>query len=238
MPGYDADNRARSNRRRDDDDDDDRPRRKKRKKGGLGAGAIVAIVMGSVLLLGGAGIGIHALIRGSNTGGTNTDGSNPGGLNPGGLNVGVLKAPVPKGWVEYTFREDGFRMPFPEPPGRDEIPSGGRSWWRISRNYRAGEEDGVDVAVRVEVYTFRRRLSADEQEIVMKDMLGVPSLMKSVRWVGRSVKEKVMLKGDSEYVDRYFTTETRFYNVMVCSPKDGRKREIRDGVLDNFQLLE
>jgi hypothetical protein len=231
----DDDRRARSRRQ---EDDDDRPRRRKRERRGLGAGAIVAIVMGAALFLGGVGFGIHALTRGSNAGGSDAGGSNAEGLNIGGLGIGRSKAPVPKGWVEYTSREDGFRIPFPEPPGRDEIPSGGRSWWRISRNYRAGQEDGVGVAVHVNVYSFRRKLSAEEQEGVMKDMLGLPSLMKSVQWAGRSVKEKVILRGDCELVDRFFTTETRFFNVMVASPKDGSKREIRDGVFDNFQLVD
>ena len=57
----DEDDRPRSRRRDDDDDDyDDRPRKKKRKKKGMGAGAIVAIVLGGLVVVAGGGYGIYA----------------------------------------------------------------------------------------------------------------------------------------------------------------------------------
>jgi hypothetical protein len=232
MPSYDDDdNRPRRNRRRDDDEDA-RPRKKKRKKGGLGAGAIVAIVMGGVLLLGGAGFGIHALTRGSNPGG-----SNAGGSNMGGSNVGGSKAPVPKGWVEFTSREDGFRAYLPARPGRDDYPDGGKSWWRSTSSvFRAMDEDGESVVLNV--YRFRRRLTTDERDNVLKEYVGVPSAMKSVTWAGHTAKETVEVEGNREYLMRFFTTETRLFHVMVSSRQGKVKRETQDGFFDNFQLLD
>ena len=96
----DDDDRPRKKRRDDDDEDDyDRPQRtKKRKKGGMAVGLIIALVGGSLALLGGIGFGIYAL-------------------------VGGLKASVPDGWVEYKSEKDNFRAYFPEKPKTNTIPA-------------------------------------------------------------------------------------------------------------------
>jgi hypothetical protein len=119
----DEDDLPRSKRRRDDGD---RPRKKKKKKqsAGLPPVAIVGIVVGVLLMLGGCGYGIYALVS-SDKDTSSSSGSGSGfGLGSGsgsgsGFGVGSnaqAKAAVPPGWVEFDSGALGFKAHFPVEP--------------------------------------------------------------------------------------------------------------------------
>lgn len=225
----DDDDRPRKKRRDDDDDDDNRPRKKKRKKGGMGAGVIVAIAVGGLVLLGGIGFGIYAL-------------------------VGGLKASVPSGWVEYKSEKDNFRAYFPEKPQSNSFPAGlgGKEGVESISMHMTDRKDSSKRMVGVIVITFKTGSSAADRDKMMEEMRksfsedrdNRTSDPKSVRWAGHKAQEVVFddLKGTgnkkSGGVIRYFATDTHAYIGIIGSESGRMKSEEENGFFDNFELLK
>src|SRR6266508_797753 len=96
----DEDEPPRKKKRRYDDDDDDydHDHRRRRKGGGGGGsgGKIAAIIVVGVMVLAGIGVGINLL-------------TGKGGPL-------AKKAPLPPGWKEYSYPQDGFKAAFPKDP--------------------------------------------------------------------------------------------------------------------------
>jgi hypothetical protein len=229
----DDDDRPRKRRRAEDDDDydDDRPRRKKRKKSGMGAGAIVAIVLGGIVLLGGVGYGIYALVGGG-------------------------KAAVPKGWVEYTSDSDKFKGYFPTKPANPRtlpVGLGGMSEVESVTMHMAepkGEgaliagvivvkfKSGISPADRDKAMdTFRSKFSEKENSRISKP--------RSVRWGGKKAEEISIDEAGANAnskkgggVMRYFITDTHAYFGIIGTDHAGPpKQEDVDGFFDNFEFL-
>lgn len=222
---------SRRKRRRDEDDDDDfdQPRKRKRKKKGLGAGVIVAIVFGGLLVLGGIGYGIFAL-------------------------VGGTKAAVPKGWVEYKSESDNFKAYFPKKPESQTIPAGlgGDPNAESISIHTLDPNEGERKIVAVIVIKFKSGAAETDREKAMKKFRqnfsdkrdSQVSAPRSVRWAGHRADEITIEETGSGSkrgggVMRYFMTDTRAYIAIIGSMTSGRMtREEEDGFFDNFELLK
>jgi hypothetical protein len=226
----DEDDRPRSKRRRDDDDEDgDRPRKKKRKKGGMGAGVIAGIVLGGILVLGGLGYGIYALVGGGS------------------------KAPVPAGWVEYTSDSDKFKAYFPEKPESNSFPAGQREEGIESISmHMLDMKKSTQRMVGVIVVKFKSGSTSAERDKAMEKMRksfaeggdGRASEPRSVKWAGQKASEIILedIKSPGGKkaggVVRYFATDTHAYVAILASEAGRLKPEEENGFFDNFQLLK
>ncbi|WP_162271938.1 hypothetical protein [Gemmata sp. SH-PL17] len=170
--------RKKKRRRADGDDDDDPPPRKRRRKsGGASAGIIVLAVVGGLLLVCGIGFGIYAL-TGKNS-------------------LFAKKTPVPAGWKEFSYPQDGFKAYFPsEPttmgmnmqfgpggalPGGGEIPQ-----MESMRTYTTGGFGNKDrVNITVQVMRFRSSLPRAARDS-MRNIDGrfAGGSAQRVRWLG------------------------------------------------------
>ncbi len=180
------DERPRKKKRRrtadDDDDDDPPPRKRRRKSGGVSAGIIVLAVVGGLLLVCGIGFGIYAL-TGKNS-------------------LFAKKTPVPAGWKEFNYPQDGFKAYFPsEPttmgmnmqfgpggalPGGGEIPQ-----MESMRTYTTGGFGNKDrVNITVEVIRFRSPLPRAARDS-MRNIDGrfAGGSAQRVRWLGGDAAE-------------------------------------------------
>jgi hypothetical protein len=250
------DNRSRKRQRSEDDDDDDydRPRRRQRKRAGMGAGVLAAIVLGSLLLLGGIGYGVYALLGGA--------------LAP--------KSAPPAGWKEYTYKDDNFKAYFPKEPqllgtmqfGRGNNPfggagkpvgggnlfgGGGNPFGGMPANideympeavstYLAGDMFGDHVSINVQVMRYPSKVPSQVRDGFGADMprearnmakdLGVE--IKSVRWLGERATEMTMPNG----VTRCTVVGKAVYIATISGAGGKRaKPEEEAGFFDNFQVL-
>lgn len=257
----DEDDRPRSKRRRADEEDDDRPQRKRRaddederprsrrraaeeddrpsrrrQKSG-GTGKIIAIVLGSLLLLAGLGYGVYALVSRSGP-----------------------KTPPPPGWNEYTFKEANFKAHFPKQP--TTLGGGGLGGGKGGGGFGGfGDNLGIDshfvctcgdmfsdpVSVQVDVMLFKSRLpsAVRDQYANMADTFNRPDIKqfgaemaigaKSVRWLGESGTELVLPTG----VMRMVAVDRGIYQATI-SGRGGRRAtpEEEKAFFDNFVLLK
>ena len=223
----DDDDRPRKKRREYDNDDDDRPR--KRKKGGMGAGVIVAMVFGSLLVLGGVGFGVYALVS-RDKGGASAE----------------KKSDPPAGWKQFTYRKDKFKAYFPNEPSVSEM-SGGRAPAGIGvmnlpspatvylpRDFGPGTKVAV-VVTRVspdpETQAESRRQFRD---ILLRQGLSAGS--KTVKWLGVDADEFNSSEGASTRIafvgqKMYLATINAINGARVSSD------EVK-GFFDNFELLK
>ena len=192
----------------------------------MGAGLIVAIVLGGILVLGGIGYGIYALVGGG-------------------------KAAVPKGWVEYTSKEDKFKAYYPETPKSSSFPA--LKEGVESMTIHMSGTLGGNKTVGVFVFKFSSGSTAAQRDTVMDDMRssfakdsgGKASEPRSVRWAGHKAQEVVFeetrsaggKKGGGGVI-RYFATDTHAYIGIIGGESGRLKREEEDGFFDNFQLLD
>jgi hypothetical protein len=116
----------RSKRRRqegDEEEEEDRPKKKKKKKsGGIPPVAIVGIIVGVLVVMGGVGYAIYALAFSDDKDGktTSNSNSNPGSSSNtnsgfGGSAYHRKELPLP-GWVDFKYDQDGFIAFFPGKP--------------------------------------------------------------------------------------------------------------------------
>jgi hypothetical protein len=231
----DEDDDRRPTRRRREEDEDDRPRRDRhpppRRRRGLGTPAVVAIVIGSILALGGIGYGIYAMLGGS-------------------------KTPLPPGWKEYTYQDDGFKAAFPTEPqvsrmgdvmgamgagkgggGVGGFPGFDAGGMGSLNMYTSG---GFNDAVHIEVTVYRfpsgvPRAFRDQMAQGIRNMPGVPGGLgvetKSVRWMGESATE-IVTPG---LVTRIAITDKAMYQAAIGG-KGGRRTtpEEEKAFFDNF----
>jgi hypothetical protein len=235
-----------SKRRRDDDDDDRRPARRRRddederprrgrssRKKGTGAGKVVAIALGSILVLGGIGYAIYAMLGGSKT------------------------AP-PAGWTEYAYRDDGFKAHFPKEPqvsGTGDIRGGfggGKGGGGFGggfgdfggdfvggsvTNYSCGNFNNDSVHIEVLVTRYPSGVPSFVRDSFAK---GVDARMggtfsgleiKTVRWMG----VKALQITTPANVTRMAVTDKAVYHAMITGKNGSRAtKQEEDGFFDNF----
>jgi hypothetical protein len=252
----DEDDRPRKKRR--NDDEEDRPRRRLAKKAGLGAGVIAGIVLGSLLLLGGIGYGVYALVSGSGP-----------------------KAAAPAGWKEYTLKDGNFKGYFPKEPqllgsmqfgagknpfagvanpigggnpfggGGNPFGGGGNAFGAVPANigeympesmssYVSGDfNDPVHIDVQVMRYASKVPSLVRDQYANMPSetrtvMKGFDIEVKSVRWLGERGTEMVMPTG----VMRTVVVDKAIVIATISGLTGRAKKEEEAGFFDNFQVLK
>jgi hypothetical protein len=233
----DDDDRPRSKRRRDDDDDDDRPRKKKKKKQqGMGAGLIVAIALGGILVLGGVGYGVYALVS------KKSDSAGGGG---GGGSGGGPKAAVPTGWVEYRSDKDKFRAYFPSLP--QEVSAGGAPGAKGMNMYIV-EPRGQQVVAMVIVIQLNPGTSQQQRDaLAAKFNQGAAKggarmgAATDTTWMGLPAKQSVVTEGGGRGggVMRFASTDATIYIALIGTESGGRlSADLENGFFDNFELIK
>ena len=218
-------------RRRRDDDEDERPRRgRSQRKKGMGAGAVVAIALGSILVLGGIGYGIYAMLGGS-------------------------KSAPPAGWKEYAYRDDGFKAHFPKEPEVFKVGDfgggafGGKGGGGFGgfggdfggmpgaiNTYSCGDfNDSVHIQVMVTRYPSGvSSILRDSMNTGFESQLGgkIPGMeVKKVRWMGERAIQITHPGG----VMRMAVTDKAVYQATIGGKNGGRAtKSEEDGFFDNF----
>ncbi len=227
------DDRARSKRKRSRDDDDyefDRRRRKRRAKSGTSAGVVVAIVFGSLVVLGGLGYGIYALVS------------------KGGLFA--KKTAPPNGWKQFSYEKDGFKAYFPDEPSVTSVDGFGPGFGGLnalganmpsSFSMYLPRDLFAPVHATAFVVRYSKPLPASERRTVRDSLLknrdrefGEVRDIKSVRWLGVNADEvstprnvaRIALVGNTLYV-----AEIGANNGRATSAEE-------NGFFDNFELLK
>ncbi len=225
------DERPRKKKRRrtadDDDDDDPPPRKRRRKSGGVSAGIIVLAVVGGLLLVCGIGFGIYAL-TGKNS-------------------LFAKKTPVPAGWKEFSYPQDGFKAYFPsEPttmgmnmqfgpggalPGGGEIPQ-----MESMRTYTTDGFGGKDrVSITVEVMRFRSSLPRAARDAMGNIGRFAGGSARRARWLGGDAAE--MELGGT--LTRIVYLDKMVVIVRITGPNGTRaKPEEEAAFFDNFELTK
>ncbi|VTR91271.1 unnamed protein product [Gemmata massiliana] len=225
------DERPRKKKRRraaDDDDDDPPPRKRRRKSGGVSAGIIVLAVVGGLLLVCGIGFGIYAL-TGKNS-------------------LFAKKTPVPAGWKEFSYPQDGFKAYFPSEPttmgmnlqfgqgmplaGGGEVPQ-----MESMRTYMTGgfgNRDRVDITVQVmRLRSSLPRASRDAMGNIGGRFAGGSA--RRVRWLGGDAAE--MELGGT--LTRIVYLEKMVIIVQITGPNGTRaKSEEEAAFFDNFEVTK
>ncbi|MBP3959013.1 hypothetical protein J8F10_27535 [Gemmata sp. G18] len=216
------DERPRKKKRRRAADDDDPPRKRRRKSGGVSAGIIVLAVVGGLLLVCGIGFGIYAL-TGKNS-------------------LFAKKTPVPAGWKEYSYPQDGFKAYFPsEPttgmnmqfgPGGGEIPQ-----MESMRTYTTDGFGGKDrVSITVQVMRFRSSLPRAARDAMGNiDGRFAGGSVQRVRWLGGDAAE--MELGGT--LTRVVYLDKAVIMVQITGPNGARaKPEEEAAFFDNFEVTK
>jgi len=237
------DRQSRSKRRRDDEEapprkkrrrqDDDyeydrRPRRKRRKNGGgMAAVVIIGVIFGGLLLLGGLGYGIYAIVS--------------------------KNSPPPSGWKEFTYKDYGFKAYFPKEPivekGRPDefarVDFGGLGdTWRDSIVSGAIFHSGTnDDPVHAVVVVFRckpgreaqQKIESELRKSVERSASKRNSEIRTVRWLGQQADEVVT----SEGVMRLVYTDSAVYTALIRGKGKTRATSAEEhGFFDNMELLK
>jgi DNA-directed RNA polymerase subunit M/transcription elongation factor TFIIS len=237
----DEDDRPRRKRRpRDEDDEYDHDRKRKPSPKRKTGGALIAgLVVGGVLLLCvGAGLAVYLL----------------GGK--GG--VFAKKAPVPPGWEEYKYPQDGFRLYAPKGANYTSVPvnelvggfggrprfNNGRWDWdnnlpAVERFATLGTGDwNAPAQVTVQVVTFRDRLPASVRDAVRRtptNMAFGGVEMRAVKWLGYDAVEQTTPNG----VTRVAYTDRHLVSATISGPNMTRARpEDEAAFFDNFEITE
>jgi hypothetical protein len=223
----------------------------------MGAGIIAGIVLGSLLLLGGIGYGVYALVSGSGP-----------------------KTAAPAGWKEYTYKDANFKAYFPREPqvvgtmqfGRGNNPFGGAGkpvggggnpfgvgggpfggggmpvnieeyMPESVATYLAGDMFSDSVAINVQVMRYPSKVPSIVRNQYSGDMPGeardmarqMGVEMKSVRWLGERGMELTMPQG----VTRTVVVDNMIYTATVSGRNGKRaKPEEETGFFDNFQVIK
>jgi len=230
----DDDDRPRPKRKRSAKDDDDyefdHSRRRPRRKSGMAAGAVVAIVLGSIVLLGGIGYGIYALVGGK-----------------GGLLA--KKAPPPGGWKQFTYAKDGFKAFFPSEPSVGSMDGFGGF---AAVNMPGANMPGsfsiyiprnifAPVHASVIVVQYRGSLSSAERNR-MRDLIlqqrghhfDDSKEIKSVRWLGVDADEVVTPRN----LVRIALVGNTLYMAEIGADKGRASAADENGFFDNFELVK
>jgi hypothetical protein len=224
-----------------DDDDDyphDHPRRHRRRGsgGGGGSGAIVAVVVVvGLLLLAGGGVGIYFLTgKGESL---------------------AKKPPVPDGWKQFTYSNDGFKAYFPKEPQVMTVagnrPFGGVGGMNVGRGGFGGTNELQEVesvstytcvgpgehTVSVVIVRFRndvpRSVRNEFSRFESGQLGGIES--RKVRWLGSDAIELVM----NGMVSRIAITGRLMVCAQITGPNGGRaKPEEENGFFGNIELTK
>jgi hypothetical protein len=229
-------------KRRDDDDyDHDHPRRRQKAGGGKG-GMVAVIVIGGLLLLAGVGVGIYFLV---------------------GKGSSVKKAPVPPGWEQHKYPDDGFQVYLPKPPQYTNIPvntfgglgggrgrlggggfggmggfAGGNDLGDADRCAMVSSGNWNDsVHVEVMIIRFRNKLPSSVRDSLRNAPGGQfgGMEMKTVKWLGYDAVEQSHQGG----VIRFVYTERHFVMAIINGSNGTRaKPEEEVGFFDNFEIIK
>lgn len=237
----DEDDRPRKKRRpryadEDDDYDHDRKRKKPKRKAG-GSGALVAglIVGGLLLVCVGIGVAVYAF-------------SGKGGLL-------AKKAPVPPGWEEHNYPQDGFRAYMPQGARYTSVAADGWQPGGVGGRFGGAWDWGGDVPpieriatlttnwngnngvhVDVTVIKFRSRVPASVRDAVRRapgrvNFGGVE--MRTVKWLGYDAVEQA----HANSVMRVVYTDRHAVIATVSGPNVGRaKPEEEAAFFDNIEV--
>src|SRR5262245_11870534 len=246
----DEDDRPRTRRRWDDDEDDYEFDRRRRRRQGGGAGkalAVVGIVIGGLVLLGGVGYGVYALAsKKEGSGSDSAEKGAPSGLPWGGSGSGLnTLGKIPPGWQQFSYPKDGFRAYLPGEPFI-QGDGGYTEYW--SPDPRGGG-GAVDTCVFLQVIHFGGTATdAQKREILAHARAGHggSSSVRQVTWAGQKAEEvttgrdtnpdvgemggaviRTMIVGDTAYI------------AVVGSVRSGRaRRDHAAAFFDNFELLK
>lgn len=240
------DERPRKKKRRpvyddDEDEEDERPRRRKRKPvgSGSGGGRVIFMVCGLLLLFGLCGGGAYFLIG-------------------KGGGVFAKKTPVPPGWKEYSYPNDGFKAYFPSAPealvnqnnpmrfGPAPVGAGfggapefveveSVSVYTCGDALFGGQPGGVSVTITVQ--KFRNGVPRSLRDNVGKISNAKFGNMQSrrIRWLGYDAGELVL----GNTVMRVVYTDNAQITVQLAGPNGTRATpEVENGFFDNFQLTK
>jgi hypothetical protein len=227
------DDRPRRKRRRSRDDDDDyeldRPRRR-RARSGTHPGVIVAMVLGSLVVLGGIGVGIYALVS--------KDG------------LFAKKAAPPEGWKQFTYEKDNFKAYFPSEPSVNSMDGFGAGFGGLnalganvpsSFSMYLPRDLFAPVHASVIVVRYSSPLSKTERNSMRDAMLkkrdrdfGEVRDIKSVRWLGVDADEVVSQRN----LARVALVGNTLY-VAEIGASNGRATSAEEnGFFDNFELMK
>ena len=233
----DEDERPRKKKRRDDDDEPPRRRRRKGAGGASGGGGKIAIIaLVGVLVLAGVGVGIYLLV---------------------GKSASAKKSPVPPGWQQYTYEQDGLKLYLPKSPSfsGDTVNNFGGGFGGARGQFGMGGFGGGDLRdadrfatlrsgdwndpVRVELYAIRfsNKVPSSVRDSLRKTADGPfgGDEMRTVKWLGYDAIEHTMLGGTTRlvYTDRHFLMAT------ITGTNGGRaKPEEEAGFFDNIELTK
>jgi hypothetical protein len=234
----------------DDDYDHDRTRKKLRRRaagGGGGSGALIAgVVIVGLLMLAASGFAVYFFF---------------GKGKPTPL---VKRAPVPPGWSQFSYPQDGFKVYLPKQPSytsvpaeflrRDEAPGGfaGRGPFGLGRGNVGGEladaerftmvQSGMEWSdpVRAELVVFKFR---DKVPLSIRDRFRTVARegnvegvpVRTVLWLGGDALEQTYPNG----VVRVMYTD-RYFVVAAIAGRNGNrpKSEEEAGFFDNIELLD
>lgn len=246
-------------RRRDDDEDeeDERPRKKKRprfgddddydpshtrrrprrKSGGNGV-LIAGLIVGGLLLLAGVGFAVYFFAGGKGS-------------------PFVKKSPVPAGWEQHNYPNDGLKLYLPKAPNYTSGPAD----LRLGRGMRGGGRFGMggfeladdlpeadriaqisvgdwkdSVQIELWVIRFRERVPSSIRDEIRRrptnTKIGDVEL-RSIKWLGHDAAEIAHTNG----VMRAVYTERHFVMAMI-SGRDGKRATAEEeaGFFDNIEV--
>jgi hypothetical protein len=244
----DDDRPRKKNRPRYADDDDDyehdRPRRKKKQKSGGGNGALLAgVAVGMLVLLGCAGLAVYLWV--GKKGGSSTE--------------LVKRTPVPPGWTQQSYVNDGVKVYLPKAPNVYQSNNGfGRNRpGRGGAGFGPAEFDpGADLSeadrfvliqsgdwrdpVHIEMYVIRfpnripssarDKMRSGPNEVKLGDIE-----MRRIKWMGFDGVEQTHPGG----VLRVVYTDRHMIIASIGGPNGGRaKPEEEAGFFDNIEVTD
>jgi len=228
--------RKRKRPRYADDDDDyehDHPRRRRRQSGG--GGGVVAAVVGGLVLVAVAGAGVYLLA--------------------GKGSLFAKKAPVPPGWQQYSYPQDGFRAYFPAEPAHSRVPINGFQLGGaggFGGPFGAGgfqQRDGLQdaetvsvlssgvangsVQIQVLLIRYRNSIPAGVRDQVRRGVDAQPAgAFKSVRWLGYDALEQT----DSLSASRMVLTDRSIIVVRIAGRNARTTPAEEAAFFDHFEL--
>jgi hypothetical protein len=196
----------------------------------MGAGPIVAIVLGGLIVLGGVGFGVYALVSNNDTG--------SGGSSTGGNRA---KAAVPTGWVLHTSTNGKFKAYFPKHPADTTTSSNGLS---VNMVISGGPRERLAViVVAMPIPPQATGVNRDQlaelirQGIMQKQGNVRVVSQRSVTWSGQPALEMTLESSNKKalVVMRQVITETvMYFAFFACST--GPSPDEEHGFFDNFEL--
>lgn len=220
-----------------DDDDDyahDRPKRKKPKRKSAGGALVAGLIVGGLLLVC-VGVGVAVALFSSKG------------------SILAKKAPVPPGWEQYTYPQDGFKLYAPKganyvttpvdgfgPFGRRRPDRGGGMW---NADLPVAERAAVitagaggPVQVNMYVFRFRDRVPAavlDEFRNGRGERRIDDLHTRPITWLGYAAEEEVQ----AHVVTRMVLTDRLLMLASIAGPNGGRaKPEEEAAFFDHIEL--